>query len=219
MAGGSAAGPALPTELPAAARGRLQPIAEHADVTTQVEAEPFVARRDVFEYLLDHPEFASHVARALRLARYKITRTSDGLYLDDGWGATGSFWLVYAHDGTRVMRARGEYKKTLLPAIHGDAITVIAYEASPAPDGRNLLRTTVTGFVKLDSRLLATVMKLVGSAAQNKADLEARRLMKVFARASRAIDTDPAGVVAQLRQRPDVPPRELEEFSRLLGLR
>src|SRR5207245_7123530 len=52
-----------------------------------------------------------------------------------------------------------------------------------------------------------------------KADLEARRLMKTFARASQAIDENPAGVYEQLRQRPDVPQRELEEFGRLLSVR
>lgn len=219
VASGSGARPSLPAELPPAERVTLEAIVNQADVSTQVEAEPFIAKRKVFEYLLDHPEFASHVARALRLARYKITRTPEGLHLDDGWGATGHFWVVYAADGTRVMRARGEYRKTLLPTIYGEAITVIEYETTPALDGRSLFRTTVTGFVRLDSRLLAVLTKLASAAAQPKADLEARRLMKVFARTSRAIDSDPTGVLAQLRQRPDVPPRELEEFSRLLSAR
>ena len=34
-----------------------------------------------------------------------------------------------------------------------------------------------------------------------------------------AIDENPAGVYEQLRQRPDVPQRELEEFGRLLNVR
>ena len=62
-------------------------------------------------------------------------------------------------------------------------------------------------------------MKLASGAAQRKADLEARRLMRTFARASQAIDENPAGVYEQLRQRPDVPQRELEEFGRLLNVR
>ncbi len=209
--------PGLPAALPAPERARLQPIADHADVSTRVEAEPFLGRREVFEYLLDHPEFASHLVRALKLARYRITRTPEGLHLDDGWGVTGHFRVVYAADGTRVMLARGQYTKALLPAIHGEAVTVIAYETAPAVDGRDLFRTTVTGFVKLDSRLLAAAMKLASAAAQRKADLEARRLMKVFARVSRAIDADPAGVLARLRERPEVPLPQLAEFARLLG--
>jgi hypothetical protein len=40
----------------------------------------------------------------------------------------------------------------------------------------------------------------------------------VFAKTTRAIDADPSGVFEKVRQRPDVPARELEEFRRLLNL-
>jgi len=60
---------------------------------------------------------------------------------------------------------------------------------------------------------------VVGTAAAAKADREARKLVKVFARASRAIEDDPAAVVALVSQRPDVPRHELEEFRQLLELR
>ena len=56
------------------------------------------------------------------------------------------------------------------------------------------------------------------AAAQSKADTEARRLMKVFARVSQAVQENPAGVYEQLRQRPETPRRELEEFRQLLHL-
>jgi hypothetical protein len=40
----------------------------------------------------------------------------------------------------------------------------------------------------------------------------------MFARTTRAIEDDPAGVYEQLRQKPDVPLRELDQFRRLLRL-
>jgi hypothetical protein len=61
--------------------------------------------------------------------------------------------------------------------------------------------------------------KIAGVIAQKKADLEARRLMRVFARVSRAIEDDPSGVFERLRQRPDVPRPEVEEVGRLLNRR
>ena len=211
--------PTLPAEIPAAERSRLQQVAEQATVATRADGEPFVTRRDVFEYLLDHPEFATHVTRALKLARYKIWRGPEGLWLDDGWGATGHFTVVYAAGGTRVMYARGQYKQWFLPAINGQAVVVIEYGVQPATDDRSLITATVTGFVKLDSRVLEFAGRLVGPIAAAKAEKEARLLVRVFARASRAIDSDPAGVAELLRQRPDVPQRELEEFQKLLELR
>jgi hypothetical protein len=211
--------PVLPGEIPPPERARLQPIADGAAVSTRVAAEPFVGRRDVFQFLLDHPEFAAHVTRALRLARYRIWREADGLHLDDGWGAVGTFAVVYASPTTRVMHARGQYRPRLLPSIHGEAVVVIEYDAHPAAPGRDAISAAVTGFVRLDSPLLALASRLVTAVASAKADREAHRLVKVFARASHAIDENPAAVYEQVRQRPDVPPRELEEFRRLLNLR
>jgi hypothetical protein len=209
----------IPREIPADERARLERVAEEASVSTRVETEPFVTRREVFEYLLDHPEFATHVTRTLRLARYRIWRTPEGMFLDDGWGATGHFSVVHAAAGRRVMYARGAYRNTLLPTINGEAVAMIQYEVTPAGEGRDLVHATVSGFVKLDSGILSFATKMAGPLAQRKADLEARRLMKTFARVSRAIEESPADVYERLRQRPDVPVRELAEFGRLLNLR
>ena len=210
--------PTLPTEIPAAERSRLAAIAETASLATHAAGEPFVARREVFEYLLDHPEFATHVTRTLRVARYRIWRASDGLWIDDGWGTVGRFSLVYARDGTRVMHARGRYKQWFLPAIHGQAVVVIEYGAQPAVDGKSRISARVTGFVKLDNPLVELASKFLSAAAEAKAEREARQLVKLFARTTRAIDNDPAGVHELLRQRPDVPRHDLEEFRQLLQL-
>jgi len=212
-------GPTLPADLPPAERLQLQQVTEQASVATRADGEPFITRRDVFEYLLDHPELATHVTRALKLARYRIWREDDGLWLDDGWGATGRFSVVHATNGTRVMYARGQYKPWLLPTINGQAVVVIEYVAQPAPDSRSLITTTVTGFVKLDSRLLEWAGRFAKAAAAAKAEKEARLLVRVFARASRGIENDPAGVYELVRKRPDAPRRDLEEFHRLLQLR
>src|SRR5262249_61003210 len=138
-----------------------------------------------------------------------------GLYLRAGGGGTRCFGVVYAGTGRRLLRSGGESEQVLTPRIRGEAVTMMESEATRAPEGKSLIRSTVSGYVKLDSRFMAIAMKMASGAAQRKADLEARRLMKTFARASQAIDEDPAGVYEQLRQRPDVPQRELEEVGRL----
>jgi hypothetical protein len=208
--------PSLPSQLPPAELARLRRVADDATLSTRVDGTPFVGRREVFEYLLDHPEFASHVTRTLRLARYRIWRTPQGLFLDDGWGASGHFELVYADGHTRVMLARGEYSQRLLPDIAGQAVVIIEYQAQPAPEARSIISTVVTGFVRLDSGPAAALSRLISSRALAKADKEAHRLVKVFARTTRAIGENPAEVLGQLRQRPDVPARELAEFAELL---
>jgi hypothetical protein len=218
-AGAEPAVPVLPEQVPAEDRARLMRVAEAASVSTRVDAEPFVARAAVFEYLLDHPEFATHVTQALKLARYRIWHTAEGLYLDDGWGVTGHFTVVYAARGQRVMYAWGQYKPRVLPSIRGQAVVMLEYGFQPAAQGRDVVSSTVTGFVKLDNRVLAAASKLASNLAQTKADTEARKLMKVFARVSQAVHDNPAGVYEQLRQRPDTPARELAEFRQLLDVR
>src|SRR2546427_479343 len=66
--------PALPAEMPASERSRLAAVTATASLATHAAGEPFVARREVFEYLLDHPEFAAHLTPTLRSARRRIRR-------------------------------------------------------------------------------------------------------------------------------------------------
>ena len=208
----------LPARLPEPARSRVQPVTGNPSLAVKVAAEPFVARRDVFEFLLDHPEFATYVTRALRLARYRIWRTPTGLGIDDGWGTVGTFELVHAAEGLRLMYARGVYHHKVLPDINGQAVVVIDYGSQPAPRGQSVISAAVSGFVKLDSRILAVASKIATSVATAKGEKEARRLVKLFAKTTRAIEADPAGVFEKVRQQPDVPAAELEEFRRLLNL-
>ena len=212
--------PVLPAQIPAHERTRLQEIAEGASVSAQATGEPFLARSDVFEFLLDHPEFATHITRALKLARYRIWRGPEGgLWLDDGWGVVGQFSVVYASQGTRVVFAHGQYQSGLLPSIRGQAVVVIEYGVSPAADRRSLISPAVTGFVRLDSKIIALAGMLASSVATAKAEKEAKQFVRLFARASRAIEDNPAHVHEAVRQRPDVPAADLEAFRRLLDLR
>jgi hypothetical protein len=212
--------PVLPAQIPAIERAKLQEIAEGASVSAQAAGEPFLARSDVFEFLLDHPEFATHVTRALKLARYRIWRGPEGgLWLDDGWGVVGQFSVVYASRGTRVVFAHGQYQSGLLPSIRGQAVVVIEYGLTPGADRRSLISPAVTGFVRLDSKIIALAGMLASSVATAKAEKEAKGFVRLFARASRAIEDSPAHVHEAVRQRPDVPPGDLEQFRRLLDLR
>ena len=212
------AGATLPANIPAAECARLEAVTQGAAVSTRVDAEPFPARPDVFEYLLDHPEFAAKVTRVLKVARYRIWREGGALHLDDGWGAVGRFDVVYAAGGTRVMYARGVYQKRLLPDIHGEAVVMIEYGVRPAPAGKKLIAAAVTGFVKLDSTFLSFATKLATPVARAKAEREAHGLVKVFAKVSRAAEEQPAALVHELAQQPDVDRRELAEFRKLLNV-
>lgn len=215
---GSTRPPSLPPDLDAAERARLASVTDSASIAIRWEADPFPARRDVFEYLIDHPDFATHVTRALKVARYRIARTKDGLHLDDGWGTRGHFEVVHAANGVRVMHARGEHEQRWLPSVAGEAVVVFEYGFAPGSDGKTRVTPTIASFLRIDSRIFSLLSRLAGPYAREKAEKESQRLAKVFMRVSRALEEDPARVYDLLRQRPDVPARELDEFRRLLNL-
>ncbi|HTG11323.1 MAG TPA: hypothetical protein VK746_11030 [Candidatus Eisenbacteria bacterium] len=180
-----------------------------------MEFEPYVVRPEIFEYLLDHPEFASHVTRALKAARYKIWREAGSLWLDDGWGVKGTFALAHAEPGLRLMRAQGAYQSAL-PDIKGRAVVALTYKFQPAPQGRQQVATVLTSFVQIDSAVIRAIGRMGGSLVQKKADREARQLLRVFSKVSRAIEDNPADVYARVREHAEVPKPELEELRKLL---
>src|SRR5256712_12629874 len=197
---GAKPSPTFPAQIPPAERARLQEVAEGASVSARAAGEPFVARTDVFEFLLDHPEFATHVTRALRIARYRIWRGAEGLWLDDGWGVVGQFSLVYAASGTRVMYARGQYQSGMLPSIHGQAVVVIEYGVNPNGDHRSLISPAVTRHVKLDKRLFAPAGMLAGKVAAAKAGEGAQPLRQGFSPRRRAHEAKPPPVPPHVPQ-------------------
>ncbi|MGH7420905.1 MAG: hypothetical protein ACREI4_04680 [Candidatus Rokuibacteriota bacterium] len=127
----------------------------------------------------------------------------------------GTLALAYSEPGLRLMRAQGAYH-SFLPDITGRAVVALGYEFQPAPQGRRQIVTTLTAFVQVDSAVVRAIGKLGGPLVQKKADREARRLLRVFSKVSRAIEDNPADVYARLRARPDVPRQELREFRKLL---
>jgi hypothetical protein len=209
----------IPAQVPPKERHRLEEITRRPFASTQQDGEPYPARAEIFEYLLDHPEFASHVTRALKAARYKIWRdaSTGALWLDDGWGVRGTFSIVYAEPGLRLIQAQGAYQSAL-PDIKGRAVVALSYKFQPAAPGRQQVLTTLISFVQIESGVVRAIGKMGGPLVQKKADREARTLLRVFAKVCRAIEDNAADVYARIKERPDVPRQELEEFRKLLGV-
>jgi hypothetical protein len=210
---------ALPPDLLETERVRLGQVTEHASVSARSNGEPFRVRRDVFEYLLDHPEFATHVIRALKIGRYRIWREPDGLWLDDTAGALVRFHIVYAALGSRVFYLQGRYQPAILPAIHGRVVVLLEYTVEPMADGKSRITPAMASFVRIDNAVLEVVARIFRAVIAPRAADVTKRIVVDIAKTARAIDSDPVRVDTALRARPDVPPRELAEFRRLLAHR
>ena len=223
LTGPSAAHPAavalaLPSQVRPEDRAQLDEIVKNSFASTRVEHEPYVASPEIWEYLLDHPEFATHVTRALKVARFRIWHDGKGLWLDDGWGVKGQFSVVHADRGVRHIYARGRFEQSPLPEIRGQAVATLEYSFRPDGGGHTVVATAASGYVQVDSRVLNALGKLAAPFVQARADREAGFLLRTFARATRAIVENPAQVYQRVSERADVPRQELEEFRRLLRL-
>ena len=210
---------ALPQDLPEQERARLLQVTDHASVTAQSNGEAFLVRGDLFEYLLDHPEFATHVIRALGIGRYRIWREPDGLWLDDDAGALVQFHTSYAAHGSRIFYLRGRYQPAVLPMIRGRVVVVLEYRAEPASGGKSLITPAMTSFVRIDNGLFEALARLFKAVIAPRAAKVTSRIVVDIAKTSSAIDQDPSRVDEALRRRPDVPSRELVEFRQLLARR
>ena len=210
---------ALPAGLPETERDRLQQVTHHASVSARSDGEAFSVRGDVFEYLLDHPEFATHVIRALEIGRYRIWGEPDGLWLDDGAGALVRFEVVYAARGSRVFYLRGRYQPRVLPAIHGRVVVVLEYLVEPVANGKSLITPAMASFVRIDNAVMEVLARVFRAVVAPRATNVTKRIVVDIARTARAIDADPVRVDAALRGRPGVPPGDLAEFRRILTRR
>ena len=208
----------VPAGVPPADRARLEHVAHDAFVSTRVEGPAHFMRPELFEYLLDHPELASQVLRALKEGRYRIWHDAQGLWLDDGWGTRGRFTLIHAESGRRLYYARGAFQQRFLPDMKGEAVAMFEYAFQPRVDGRTQVASWATGYVQIDSRFLRFLGTLAMPFVQAKADKEAGQLLRVFARVSGAIASDPAQVYAKVSAQPDVPRQDLQRFRELLRL-
>jgi hypothetical protein len=211
---GRDAAPALPPGVPPADLARIEKVLAQATVSARVEIDPYPMQLGIFDYLLDHPDFATQVTRALKLARYRIWRSEDGLNLDDGWGVKGLITPMFGNNGLRVVYARGRYEQSVLPDISGQVVIVIHYAGGRGPGGRPALATSMEVFAWLDSGLLSS---LAGSIAKSKATSEARYALRVFSRLSTHLQQRVDEVLAELERRPEVSRTELNGFRKVLG--
>jgi hypothetical protein len=217
--GGSAPPFTMPPNLPTEEAQRVRTVAEAASVRGRVNGQSFVLNAEIFEYLVDHPEFASEVMRSLGYGRYRAWREPEGLWADDGGGAIGRMWVVHAAPHQRVFYIDGNYKPPILPAIKGRIVVVLDYPSEPAADGKRLITPTLTAYLKIDNIVVEAASRILNAVATEKAERLAKRLVRDVAKTARAIDQEPSRVRDELSKRPSVAPGDLERFGRLLSAR
>jgi hypothetical protein len=187
-----------------------------AAVTREVRDITFRSHKPVFDFLLDHPDFAADVARVLREGKYRVRRVGSMYEADDGRGVRGLMKPLLAEDGRRLFYLEGRYDPPLLPALSGRVVILLDTEHLDGPDGVTYCAMRFAGYLKLDSAVADVLARAVQLFSEDQMDRRVRRFFGHVARVSRRAYDDPEGLAAFLAGRPELPPDRVAEFRELL---
>lgn len=158
----------------------------------------FLSRKGVYEYLLDHPDFAAAIARALKVGEYQITKMGNGSYwATDGNGVVGRFRVIYADQNERVFFLDGTYDKKWLPTIPAKAIVVLGFEHKTNAM-ESYVENNIDAYLKIDNALVAFLAKLLQGAVGDAMRGKMSQALELAAKISEEAYRDPDGFLKEL---------------------
>lgn len=205
---------ALPLGVPTAvlepvARDRAETVLGSTAFAHRVDGIRFRSREAVFRFLLEHPDFAASVARALRLGEYRVTARDDGYWGDDNRGAQGMIRVLYADDWRRLFHLEGRYERGLLPTIEGQLLVLLEFHHTDDDAGGTVVESSLTGHLRLDTPLAGTLAHLVTAvfrpAVERAVERKVRRFFRTVAKVSRWAYDQPEQLAVALEGHPEVP--------------
>jgi hypothetical protein len=205
------------------ARARAESVLARSIFAQRVEGIRFRSRETVYRFLLDHPDFASTVARALRLGQYQVLPLTNGYWGDDARGATGMIRVLYADETRRLYHLHGRYQRQFLPTIEGQILVLLEFRhEADAEDGSGVVDQSLTGHVRIDTPIMGGLIQLLGALSrplvEQSVERKVRRFFGTVARVSRWAHDEPDQLLAALDGHPDVEAGPtLDAFRRLLS--
>jgi hypothetical protein len=197
-------------------RRLVEPVLATSQVAREVPNIVYPSRRDVWEYLLDHPDFAADLARVLREGKYRVRRAGDHWNTEDGRGVSGVVRPVYAADGRRIYYLEGQYDSKWLPTLRGRAVLILDSSYTRAASGTPLADVSVMGYLRVDNVFVGALIAIARDFSSRTFDSKVRRFFGHVERVTRRAWEDPDGLIELMAARPDVDQERLAEFRRLL---
>ncbi len=179
----NAPSPRLPLdELPAELRETVRRIVERPTLSATGPAEEFTGRPATYQWLLDHPNYASQAWRRLGTPCLEITDRGDGKF---GWAdSQGSdlFWrTIYRTPEMQVWYAEGRARPgMLLPTISMRSVVMLRHHAHVDTAGRPRIRHQADVFIQTDSAAAALVARLLGPSVPRLAEQGVTQLQLFF---------------------------------------
>lgn len=202
--------PIATAELPEEARARAETVLARSAFAQRVTDIRFPSREAVYRFLLDHPDFAASVARALRLGEYRVAPLEDGYWGDDNRGATGRIRVLYADDHRRLYHLEGRYQRSLLPTIEGQILLLLEFHHEEDEAGGTVVDQSLTGHVRIDTPIVGALAEALGTFSrplvERAAERKVRRFFRTVARVSRWAYDQPEQLATALDGHPEIEP-------------
>ncbi len=212
----------------ACGRVRAQASRDLAAEARRVEADCTVSERvgpsdvplplDLSNALLDHPDLAAFIVRRRKIAPYRIQMLGPRRSLaDDGDGTSGVVDLVERGERRRLYYGEGEHRSRLWPVIRAEAVISMELDEHALPDGREATRTSFVVCVRMRSRFVSGVVKILRPFIRRTVIGKFTKAFLVADRVGRLMAADPVGVAADIAAFGGLPPEARDFFRRGLA--
>ncbi|MFQ5846132.1 MAG: hypothetical protein ACE5IQ_00485 [Candidatus Methylomirabilales bacterium] len=182
----------------------IREVVEGASYVGEKKGVIFKGHRAVYEYLLNHLDFASQLGRVLDLSDYAVEQTgARGYEATTPRGGWAHLQVIYAEGEKRVVLARGRY---------GRAVVVLDY-TSFNREGESYILSDLYGYVRADNPILDLLLGLFGGILSHRVN----KIFSSVAELSERAYTAPATFYAELLRHPELPAHHRLEFAEILN--
>ena len=203
--------------LTLATQQRLRDVTDHAIFSRDILGITINSQHTVFDFLMEHPDFAATAGRILGIVKYRVVKEREGLYWgDDAHGATGTFELLHAERGKRIYLTKGTFVKRFLPTIYGRIVLVLVYEHQTDQTGESRVINDVRGYLRIDNLILGILASIAKPVVGPIVDKKVLRSFTTAARLTTLASNDPATLYHTLAASKEMAESDLREFRKVL---
>lgn len=194
----------------------VEPVVARPQIARDVANITYPSRRELWEYLLDYPDFAADVARALHEGKYRIRWVGDRYDVDDGRGVTGIMRPLLVEGGRRIFYLEGRYDTRWFPTLRGRAVVVLDSEYLEPAGGQPLADVRLQGYVRIDNFFVRAFIAIARDFSERTFDGKVRKFFSHVERVTRRACDDPGGLLALLAVEPGLSRERLAELRAIL---
>lgn len=159
-------------ELPPPLRDRVRTVLERPTLSARGPLEAFHCRSGLYFWLLDHPDLAMRLWRALGAKCMDIHSSGEGRFFWKDAQNGEAHWQTIVRNGKqRVWYAEGRVKAgVMLPAVSFRAVVVLTHQEGSDGKGKPAIRHQMDMILHTDNRAVSLAARLFGASAPRLAE-------------------------------------------------